>query len=199
MDVNSHPTLPQTVPKGYVATIISHLEMLEKPLLSPTVSGLSLEEWANPPIAEYLTLFRAVGEPWLWSSRLLMAEDKVRKIIHHPATDIYIVHDGDQRVGFIELGFGQAGQCEIGFFGLISEMNGKGHGRWMMDQALEKAWRDDINRVWLHTCTQDSPRALPFYQQRGFRIFKQELDMMPDPRLSGDLPETAAPHVPIFS
>ena len=29
-------------------------------------------------------------------------------------------------------------------------------------------------RVWLHTCTLDSPRALPNYKARGFREFKRE-------------------------
>ena len=199
MAVNSLADLPRDVPKGHVATIITHLEMLEKPILPAMDSGLSLARWEKPPVAEYLALFRSVGEPWLWTSRLLMGEDEVRAIIHGSGIDLYVVRDGDAVVGFIELDFRHTGQCEIAFFGLIAAMNGKGHGRWMMNQALDKAWRGDVQRVWLHTCTQDSPRALPFYQQCGFRIFKQEMDMMPDPRLSGQLPETAAPHVPILS
>jgi len=162
-------------------------------------SALSITRWEHPPVREYLELFRDVGEPWLWTSRLVMPEDKVQAIIHHPATAIYIVQEADRRVGFIELDFREPGECEIGFFGLIPGMDGHGHGRWMMNQALTKAWRDDIVRVWLHTCTQDSPRALPFYRNNGFRIFKQQLDIMPDPRLSGHLPESAAEHVPIVS
>lgn len=199
MGADSPANLPQTIPAGHVATIITHLEMLEKPAREEIGSSLSLEKWAKPPVAEYLALFRAVGEPWFWTSRILMAEDDVRAIIQHTDIDIYIIRDGEASVGFIELDFRQTGQCEIGFFGLVPEMNGKGHGSWMMNQALEKAWADDIERVWLHTCIQDSPRALPFYQRCGFRIFKQQFDMMPDPRLSGHLPKTAAPHVPILS
>tara|TARA_R110001606_G_scaffold10816_7_gene46643 strand:+ start:45774 stop:46352 length:579 start_codon:yes stop_codon:yes gene_type:complete len=190
---------PQDVPKGHVATIITHLEMGAKPALPTTESSLTLESWPNPPVAEYCALFRKVGEPWLWISRLLMDADELKPILDDPAVEISIVRDGEEPVGFIELDFRVPGQCEIAFFGLVPAMNGKGHGRWMMNQALELAWRDDIERVWLHTCTQDSPRALPFYQQCGFRIFRQQIDMMSDPRLSGHLPETAAPHVPIFS
>ena len=198
MGVNNPTKPPQDVPRGHVASIITHLEMLDKPVLSAIKSSLSLEKWEKPPVAEYLALFREVGEPWLWTSRLLMTEDQVEAIIHHPETDIYVVRDDNSVVGFIELDFRQSGQCEIGFFGLVAGMNGKGHGRWMMNQALTRAWREGIERVWLHTCTQDSPRALPFYQQCGFGIFKQQLDMMIDPRLSGHLPKTAAPHVPMF-
>jgi len=190
---------PQDVPKGHVATIITHLEMGAKPALPITESSLTLESWPNPPVADYCALFRKVGEPWLWISRLLMDADELKPILDDPAVEISIVRDGEEPVGFIELDFRVPGQCEIAFFGLVPAMNGKGHGRWMMNQALELAWRDDIERVWLHTCTQDSPRALPFYQQCGFRIFRQQIDMMEDPRLTGHLPETAAPHVPIFS
>ena len=199
MGVTNAGSLPVNVPKGHVATVITHLEMVQKPLLPSIESDLSLEKWTKPAVADYLALFRKVGEPWLWTSRLLMAEDEVQAIIHHPDIDLQLVRNDNMVVGFIELDFRETGQCEIAFFGLVTELNGKGHGRWMMNQALDKAWRDGVERVWLHTCTQDSPRALPFYRQCGFRIFKQELDMVADPRLSGHLPETAAPHVPIFS
>ncbi len=189
----------QDVPGGQIATIVTHLEMSERPTLPTTNSSLCLERWANPDAAEYCALFRRVGEPWLWISRLLMEEHELKAILHDPAVEISIVRDGEQPVGFIELDFRQPGECEIAFFGLIPEQNGKGHGRWMMNQALEQAWRDGISRVWLHTCTQDSPRALPFYRRCGFRIFRQQTGQMKDPRLTGHLPRTAAPHVPILS
>lgn len=188
----------QDVPKGHVVTIITHLEMDEKPALRVVNSSLELESWPNPTVEDYRALFRKVGEPWMWISRLLMDPEELKAILDDPAVEISIVRDGEAPVGFIELDFRVAGQCEIAFFGLVPAMNGKGHGRWMMIQALERAWRDDIDRVWLHTCTHDSPRALPFYQQCGFRIFKQQTDMMKDPRLTGHLPKSAAAHVPIF-
>ncbi|MEQ8744478.1 GNAT family N-acetyltransferase [Parasphingorhabdus sp.] len=188
----------EDVPKGHVATIVTHLEMLAKPTLAAVSSSLVLERWPDPVVADYLALFRKVGEPWLWISRLLMDADELRAILHDPAVELSIVRDGQEPVGFIELDFRVPGECEIAFFGLIPGLNGQGHGRWMMNQALDKAWRDGIKRVWLHTCTQDSPRALPFYQRSGFRIFRQQIGQMIDPRLTGDLPETAAPHVPVL-
>jgi GNAT superfamily N-acetyltransferase len=199
MDLNSVTQQLLDVPKGQVATIVTHLEMLEKPALPRIESRLVAERWPNPAVADYCQLFRKVGEPWLWTSRLVMNQRQLETILHDPAVEISIVSDGEEAVGFIELDFREPGQCEIAFFGLIPGCNGKGHGRWMMNQALEQAWRDGIKRVWLHSCTEDSPRALPFYQRCGFRVFRQQLGMMADPRLSGHLPETAAPHVPIFS
>lgn len=199
MGLKDLTTQLEDVPAGQVATIVTHLEMLQKPVLQKTVSALELTSWLNPTVADYRMLFRRVGEPWLWISRLLMEEDELSAILDDPAVEISIVRDGDQRVGIVELDFREAGQCEIAFFGLVPEYAGKGHGPWMMNRALDQAWRDGVNRVWLHSCTQDSPRALPFYQRCGFRIFKQQTGIMADPRLTGHLPRAAAPHVPILS
>lgn len=199
MGLNNVTETLQDVPRGQVATIVTHLEMLARPVLPEARSGLVSERWPSPPTEDYRSLFRKVGEPWMWISRLLMSEDELEAILHDPAVEISIIRDGERPVGFIELDFRRSGECEIAFFGLIPEQNGKGHGRWMMNQALDKAWRDGIDRVWLHTCTQDSPRALPFYQRCGFRIFRQQTGQMTDPRLTGHLPRTAAPHVPLFS
>jgi len=187
------------VPKGHVATIVTHLEMLEAPILAETESSLSMIYWPNPDVDQYLALFRKVGEPWLWISRLLMNRHELEALLRQPTPEISLIRKGEHIVGFAELDFRETGQCEIAFFGLVPDMNGKGHGDWMMSQVLKKAWRDGIDRVWLHTCTQDSPRALPFYQRTGFRIFGQEIGTMEDPRLAGLFPETAGPHVPLLS
>lgn len=199
MGLNGVTEQLRDVPKGQVATIVTHLEMLDRPSLPVASSGLTVTEWPKPPVADYCALFRKVGEPWMWISRLLMDQEELKAVLHHPAVEISIIREGEQTVGFIELDFRTPGECEIAFFGLIPELNGQGHGRWMMNQALEMAWRDGIRRVWLHTCTQDSPRALPFYQRCGFRIFAQQVGQMADPRLTGHLPRSAAPHVPILS
>jgi len=199
MDLSNLTGPLRDVPEGQIATIVTHLEMSERPSLPATGSSLHLESWPSPDARDYCALFRSVGEPWLWISRLLMEQDALTAILHDPAVEISIVRDGEQPVGFIELDFRQPGECEIAFFGLIPEQNGKGHGRWLMNQALDRAWRDGVSRVWLHTCTQDSPRALPFYKRCGFRVFRQQTGQMKDPRLTGHLPSTAAPHVPILS
>ncbi|QJB68468.1 GNAT family N-acetyltransferase [Parasphingorhabdus halotolerans] len=187
------------IPEGHLATIVTYLEMTKEPALSDIPSGLEISEWPNPEPDEYLAMFRKVGENWLWFSRLLLDKDQLIAVIQHDDVQLHKILDGSRAVGFIELDFREAGQCEIGFFGLVPEMNGSGHGRWMMVEALRRAWRSGVERVWLHTCTLDSPRALGFYQNSGFRAYKQEVGMQPDPRLSGHLPRSAAPHIPLLS
>lgn len=187
------------IPDGQLASIVTYLEMTDRPLLDHKQSPLYLEEWPAADPQEYLSMFRAVGENWLWLSRLLWDEARLRKTLHSADVSLFkVVHD-EKPVGFIELDFSQAAQCEISFFGLIPEMNGQGHGRWMMTETLKKAWKPSVRRVWLHTCTLDAPNALGFYQRSGFHAYRREIEILPDPRITGHLPRSAAPHIPVLS
>ena len=80
----------------------------------------------------------------------------------------------------------------------MPEATGTGAARFLMEAALDKALTGDARRVWLHTCTFDHPAALRFYQARGFRPYKFAIEVSDDPRLTGHLPETAGPHVPVI-
>ncbi len=75
---------------------------------------------------------------------------------------------------------------------------GSGAGGFMMEQALRLAWRDGVRRVWLHTCTFDSPQALGFYQRFGFVPYQQTVEIEPDPRLPGAIPAAVGPRVPVI-
>lgn len=186
------------VPAGHIPTITTYFEMTDRPALKQQEAPLKLVRWNTPEPSEYLSLFRAVGDRWMWASRLLMDEDTLRANIHHDAVEIYLIEDGGAKVGLLELDFREPKQCEIGFFGMIPDMNGQGYGRWLMAEALKHAWRPDISRVWLHTCTEDSPRAISFYMKSGFTAYKREIEVHPDPRLAGHLPMDAGPHIPII-
>ena len=72
-------------------------------------------------------------------------------------------------------------QTEIAYFGLVPEFVGKGFGKLLLEDCIDKAWELAETRIWLHTCTLDSPSALPNYLNRGFEIFKEEdlKDMIP--------------------
>ncbi len=183
-----------------VATIVTHLEMRERPRPAPVPPApLRLVPWKRPDPAAYRTLFRRVGEPWLWCSRLVMSDAALCAIIHDPAVAIYAVTDPRGiEMGLLELDFRTPPDCELGFFGLVPSLTGKGFGRWLMAQAKALAWRPGIERFWVHTCTLDSPAALPFYRKAGFTPYKQEVETFPDPRLLGLLPREAAPHVPLI-
>ena len=188
------------VPDAHVAAVVTTLEMRKRPPLRPIPpSPLRLVRWPAPSLPRYRELFRRVGAPWLWFSRLQMADDALAAIIGDPDVEVYAAADPQGiEVGMLELDLRRAGACEIGYFALVPELAGKGHGRWLMAEAVARAWRPDIGRVWLHTCTLDHPSALNFYRAQGFVAVKRTLETFPDPRASGLLPPDAAPHVPML-
>lgn len=188
------------VKPGEVAAVVTSLEMLERPRprLLPD-SPLRLIRWVDPAPAKYRALFERVGAPWLWFSRLVMDEPRLTAIIHDPAVEIHAVTDPRGiEIGLLELDFRVAATCELSFVGLVPELTGQGHGRWLMAQALIRAWRPDVTRVWVHTCTLDHPQALGFYRASGFTPYARAVETFSDPRLSGQLPRDAAPHVPLL-
>ena len=188
------------VPPGELAAIVTSLEMRERPRAKPLpASPLRLSPWTSPSADRYRTLYRRVGEPWLWFSRLLLDDDALLAIIHDPAVSIYAVVDrAGIEIGLLELDFRVAGECEIAFFGLVPQLAGQGHGRWLMAQTLMLGWRKGIERLWVHTCTLDHPSALGFYRAQGFAPFGRSIETFADPRLLGTLPRAAAPQIAVF-
>lgn len=186
------------VAPGDVAAVVTTLEMSARPPLRPTPdSRLRLVDWPTPDLANYRMLFRRVGAPWLWYSRLAMPDAELAAIVHDPAVTVHAAVDASGiEVGMLELDFRHPGVCELSYFALVPELVGRGEGRWLMAQALARAWRPGVARVWVHTCTLDHPRALPFYQAAGFIAVKRTLETFPDPRVLGLLPADVAPDVP---
>ena len=189
------------VPRGELATIVTSLEMRARPRPAPMpASRLRLQRWAAPDLQKYRTLFSRVGAPWLWYSRLVMADERLAAIIHDPAVQVFAATDAQGiEVGMLELDFRQAATCELSYFALVPELVGRGNGRWLMAEALARAWAPGITRVWVHTCTLDHPRALPFYMAAGFVPYARTVETFPDPRLLGLLPREAAPQVPLLA
>ena len=188
------------IPPGELATIVTTLEMTARPLPRPMPDApLRLVRWERPAPERYRTLFRRVGEPWLWFSRLAMEESALVAIIHDPAVQVFAAVDRRGiEVGMLELDFAEAKSCEISYFGLVPELAGQGLGRWLMAEALARGWTSDVERVWLHTCTLDHPSALGFYRRQGFAPVKRTIETFADPRLIGLLPREAAPQVPLL-
>jgi len=181
-----------------VATIVTTLEMRQRPPLRPLpASRLRLAAWKEPSPEKYRALFRRVGAPWLWFSRLAMDDATLLRIIHDPGISIFAALDpAGVEVGMLELDFRVAGECELSYFGLIPELAGQGHGRWLMAEAMARAWVKGIARVWVHTCTLDHPSALGFYRASGFTPISRTIETFPDPRAIGILPADAAPQIP---
>ena len=191
----------EPVADGELAAVVTYLEMHEPPPHEPVPpSALSLERLDQPTADEYRALFQLVGAPWLWFSRLLLDDEALGAIIRHPQVELYAVADqAGRNVGMVELDFREAGACELAFIGLIPELSGKGHGRWLLAEALRRAWAGSgVARVHVHTCSLDHPAALPAYKGAGFTPTRRAIERFPDPRLLGVLPRDCAPHIPLL-
>lgn len=184
---------------GELAAVVTFLEMHEAPVAASPASELCLERIQKPDAGRYRALFRRIGAPWLWFSRLVMEDAKLAEIIEHPGVVILAVRDqAKNEVGIVELDFREAGQCELAFIGLVPELAGRGHGRWLLAEALRRAWREGIVRVHVHTCSLDHPAALSAYRRAGFVPFKRAIERFPDPRLLGILPRDCAAQIPLI-
>jgi GNAT superfamily N-acetyltransferase len=185
------------VPAGQLAAVVTYLEMRARPAdLQVPPSPLTLHPIV-PSAADYRTLFRAVGAPWLWFSRLILSDSHLRAIIDHERVELFEVRDGSQSVGILELDRRAPGECELSFVGLVPAYAGKGHGRWLLAEAVARAWGRDTSRVHVHTCSLDHPFALAAYRRAGFTATVRKVETFLDPRLAGILPRDAAPHIPL--
>jgi GNAT superfamily N-acetyltransferase len=189
----------EPVADGELAAVVTFLEMLQRPAIHLPSSPLQLRRIEQPSLEAYRDLFRLVGSPWLWFSRLIMADDTLAAIIHDPKVELFVIDDEAGRsAGILELDYRQAGECELAFIGLVPELAGKGHGRWLLAEAITRAWREGVSRVHVHTCSLDHPAALSAYRRAGFHPYRRAIERFPDPRLLGILPDDCAPQIPLL-
>jgi|SRR6185437_11699291 len=182
---------------GKVAAVVTYLEMRQRPAELKATS-VRLREIENPDLEWYRAIFRRAGQHWLWWSRLDMSDAQLSAVLNAPTTELFIAESDQSEIGMAELDHATPGEVEIAFFGLFAEALGKGLGQPFIAALLDRAWTASTSRVWVHTCTLDSPAALPFYLKCGFRAYKRAIEVADDPRLRGILPESAAPQVPII-
>ena len=187
------------VPDGQIAAVVTHLQMFRRPAPRdvPQVAA-TLKEHAKPDLDWYRDLFSRVGADWMWFSRQGMADDALASVLHDDDMRIFSVDVDGRAEGLLELDFRIAGQCELGIFGLTQAMIGAGAGRWLMEQALDLAWAQPIERFHVHTCTLDSAQALPFYMRSGFTAYRRQIEIADDPRKIGVLPANACPQAPVI-
>ena len=83
--------------------------------------------------------------------------------------ETYVARLDGAVAGYYELHLA-GGSAEVSIFGLLEHARGAGLGGHLLTDALRRGLRR-APRVWLHTCTDDDPRALPNYRARGLTVF----------------------------
>lgn len=124
--------------------------------------------------ALFRRLYHDVGAPYQWRDRNAVSDDALREHLESSDVALWVLYDGPVPAGFFELQRHPDGSVEIAYFGLTAQFFGRGLGKRLLGRAAEEAWAFGAKRVWLHTCTLDSPTALPNYIARGFEPYKVE-------------------------
>jgi ribosomal protein S18 acetylase RimI-like enzyme len=165
-----------------VDLFVTYLEMTQPPagqVLLPPSLGTTIEREALEPL-QYLTLYKAIGEPLQWDQRLRMPADALREFLSSSATHVYILRVEGQAVGLCEFDGVGGTEVELVHFGLVPAFQGRKLGPYLLDRALREIWSHAPHRVWLHTDTNDHPKAKSTYQRAGFRIYAGRMETFPD-------------------
>ena len=162
-----------------------YLEMTSPADLRPSrtaAEGFHIEQ-ARIPCPELNRFFYAsIGGDWFWVDRLGWTYDQWLAWVDRPELETWVAYLDGTPAGYFELERQQDGGVELAYFGLLSRFVGRGLGGALLTATVRRAWEMGAPIVWLHTCSLDSPAALPAYQARGFQLYKQETEVK-------DLPE----------
>lgn len=151
-----------------------HLEMTEQTGTETRERPYELKPCLTPLPELNRFLYAAVGAPWTWYMRLGWTWQEWHDYLSKDSVHTWIAYVDGTPIGYFELEAQAGGATEIVYFGLLPEFVGKGYGKSLLEDAIDKAWQLADSRIWLHTCTLDHPSALPNYLRRGFRVFKEE-------------------------
>ena len=119
--------------------------------------------------------YKNIGNKHKWVDRLIWTEEKWIEYLSSKNVKTYILKYKKDLVGFFELIYHQEKkETEIAYFGILEEYQNKKLGSYLLSEAIKKAFKGNINRVWVHTCSLDHKNALNNYIARGMKIFKSE-------------------------
>jgi GNAT superfamily N-acetyltransferase len=151
-----------------------YLEMTDPEQLraAQPVDGFEVRQVSPPDPALSRRLYDRVGAPWQWTDRLGWGLARWGAHLGQPGVDTYVGRLAGDEVGYAEL-VRDGGDVEIASFGLLPGFAGRGLGGVLLATVTQAAWDGGAERVWLHTCSLDSPAALPSYERRGFRRYDE--------------------------
>ena len=120
--------------------------------------------------------YKSIGKNHKWIDRLSWSEEKWIKYVSSKNVRTYILKFKDDLVGFFELIFHpEKNETEIAYFGILEEFQNKKLGSYLLSEAIKESFKNNVNRVWVHTCSLDHKNALNNYISRGMKVFKTEI------------------------
>jgi len=120
--------------------------------------------------------YKNIGKKHKWIDRLIWTEGQWIKYVSNKNVKTFILKNKKDLVGFYELILHiEKKEVEIAYFGILEEYQNKKLGSFLLSDAIKRSFQENVNRVWLHTCSLDHKNALNNYLSRGMKIFKSEI------------------------
>ncbi len=162
-----------------------YLEMLDPAQFRPAYTDnphLSVVR-AEVPCPEFSRfLYTSVGGDWYWIDRLSWSYQQWLQYLSRPELETWVAYLSGTPAGYVELEAQPDGSVEIVYFGILKGFIGQHIGGHLLSHAIERGWAMGTQRVWVHTCSLDSPHARRNYEARGLRQYRQttHLETIPD-------------------
>ena len=119
--------------------------------------------------------YKNIGKKHKWIDRLVWTEAQWIDYVSNKNVKTYVFKFNNDLAGFFDLlSHDEKKEVEIAYFGLLEEFQNKRLGSYLLFKAIQKSFKGDTNRVWVHTCSLDHKNALNNYIARGMKIFKTE-------------------------
>jgi GNAT superfamily N-acetyltransferase len=145
----------------------------EQLIIFPKNVKISLENKKDININKFF--YRQVGREHFWRDRLLWSDKEWEKYIHNENLETGIMKINDELVGFYEQEFHKdKNEIELIQMGILKEYQGKKLGSFLLSYIINKTFKQNIKRLWVHTCSLDHKHALNNYLSKGLSIFKEE-------------------------
>ena len=163
--------MKQEVQRNYLEiNSIQDLKKVDKP---DEDYSLNLLEPINFQLNKFF--YKNIGKKHKWIDRLVWSETQWIDYVSNKNVETYVLKYQNDLAGFFELiSHSEKQEVEIAYFGLLEEFQNKKLGSYLLSQAIQKSFKENVDRVWVHTCSLDHKNALNNYIARGMKIFKTE-------------------------
>ena len=145
------------------------LEMTARPGLLvkwPHRGGMLLRlEEASVEFYRFLLVSIGVSQG---TDRLALSDEALFAMLEDPLLEVFVLFLGAAPAGVFELDRREPGAVELAHFGLLPGFGGRGLAKYLLVKAVEAAWDEDPDRVWVSTAGSDDAGSLLLYQWAGF-------------------------------
>lgn len=176
---------------------VTYLEMTSNPQIEDIkINGYEFVLEENPDVDIYIDVYREIGRDYIWNYRPGQKKEEIEKIIKSSITKLFYLLKDNKIVGIAECDFTNPQDIEVVHFGLLPNEVNKGLGKNFFQKLLNTLWQYNPKRLHLSTCGMDHPKAINFYKNAGFIIYKEKEGEFIDYRFSNFYEMSDASQIP---